>query len=259
MTEEKRGSKGGNARKEKLSPEQRKAIATLAAQKRWAKKDLPTDKVAELPDSKTVTDITLIDVGPTTVNAESSSNEPKEKHCPACTAGQSLEEGEGMHILATVEHPVTLPAGFEDSKPQEPTPIAPTAPQKPVKTKAKSVPKEFRSASSYAEKRLPQAIKEKSEHVAKVAQLDAEINDLVRVIKALGGSLDPQTAQATTPYQPYAPQSSPLPPRYPEYQPGAQPLQAQQPSTSAPQVSMPKPMRVGGVGALDFGGIATDL
>jgi len=238
---EKRGSKGGIARKNNLSKEQRSAIAKLAAQKRWSKKDVPVAEVQTLPDPKVITGVTITSNGTesvVTVDVESSD----EKHCPACLAGQSLEEGEGIHILATVEHPVTLPAAFADAETVLSAPVPPAAPQKP-KRQAKPMPKEFKSASSYAEKRLPQAIKEKSDHVGAVARLDAEINDLVRVIKALGGNVE--VAQPA-----YIPPAAPLhsDPRYtPQpYQPviqGATPIEIP---------SAPKPMRVGGAGALDI-------
>ncbi len=256
MTEETRGSKGGNARKEKLSPERRKEIAQEAAKKRWAKKRQEKESGA----------IEVLHVHSTTgeTSKPSPNAEPtpipedlKEKHCQACLDGQSLEEGEGTHILGTVEHPITLPAAFDDGKMQDVSVAPPQVPQKPSRAKAKPVPKEFRTASSYAEKRLPQAIKEKAEHVAKVAQLDAEINDLVRVIKALGGTVEGQGQQTAQQYQPY-----PLPAPYPEYQQPAQSFQTlapQPPQGIAPQVQMPKPMRAGGAGALDFSGIINDV
>lgn len=269
MTEEKRGSNGGNARREKLSPEKRKAIAKLAAQKRWAKqKNETVPSIAISSGGPGTTASVVVHMGNeniTPVNLLDPSPSPEDRkievssgrHCPACRLGQSLEEGEGEHILATVEHPVTLPPAFDDSTSQPVAQTAPAPPPKAQKTKPKNVPKEFKSASSYAEKRLPQAIKEKSEHVAKVAQLDAEINDLVRVIKALGGSVDSYAMSAPYPAPPYS-QPFPLPPTYPEYQ-----VQAGAPPTSGaspqvPQLQPPKPMRAGGAGALDFAGIMTD-
>ncbi len=261
MTEETRGSRGGNARKEKLSPERRKEIAQEAAKKRWAiKKGVTAEEAKSLPGA-TIVGVTIEDgkLLPTVdVKYESTASpDPKEKHCQACLDGQSLEEGEGTHILGTAEHPITLPATFDDGKMQDVSVAPPQVPQKPAKAKSKAVPKEFRTASSYAEKRLPQAIKEKAEHVAKVAQLDAEINDLVRVIKALGGTVEGQGQQTAQQYQPY-----PLPAPYPEYQQPAQSFQTlapQPPQGIAPQVQMPKPMRAGGAGALDFSGIINDV
>ena len=262
MTEEKRGSSGGNARKENLSPERRKEIAKLAAQKRWAKKkEKEVAKVAvELKD--TPMDVsgaameTPIVYGPDESPVHESP-EDKEKHCPACLEGKSLEEGEGTHILATVEHPVSLPAAFDDAKDV----VASPAPPQKAKRQSKPMPKEFKTASSYAEKRLPVAIKEKSDHVGAVARLDAEINDLVRVIKALGGTVDPQAVQPQgyQTYQPvsYAPQVPNLPAPYPEYQPpipGQLPMNATPPTT----VTVPRPMKMGGAGALDFSGIIND-
>ena len=245
MTEEttdKRGSSGGRKRAEKLSKEQRAKIASDAAKARWAKKKAQ-------PDGPEVITMTYLNskTGETSEPSPTTELAPlpdvsDEKHCPACLAGQSLEEGEGTHILATIEHPVTLPAAFADAETVLSVPEPPAAPQKP-KRQAKPMPKEFKSASSYAEKRLPQAIKEKSDHVGAVARLDAEINDLVRVIKALGGNVE--VAQPA-----YIPPAAPLhsDPRYtPQpYQPviqGATPIEIP---------SAPKPMRVGGAGALDI-------
>src|ERR1700684_1389168 len=49
MTEQsKRGSNGGNARREKLTPEQRRAIAVLAPRKRGGKKEEPTSANVEI-------------------------------------------------------------------------------------------------------------------------------------------------------------------------------------------------------------------
>ena len=275
MTEEKRGSIGGKKRAEKLSKEERKRIASEAAKARWAKKK--TENTAIVSASKdsdydgTVT-ISFVNSKTGEISLPSPVQEAiitpeaqAEKHCPACLAGQSLEEGDGEHILATVEHPVALPAAFDDSKMQEVVQAPTTPPAKPAKVKSKNLPKEFKTASSYAEKRLPVAIKEKSEHVAKVAQLDAEINDLVRVIKALGGNADAYASQAQNfpgvPYQPvsYAPNVPVLPAPYAEYQrPPITQNSAPAPATPPTTVSVPKPMKMGGAGALDFSGIIND-
>jgi hypothetical protein len=251
MTEEttdKRGSSGGRKRAEKLPPEERKRIASAAATARWARKKLGTDgeklvvKITDHP--MTFTGGSVMQSAIIYGEAESpipEALEGTEKHCPACLAGQSLEEGEGTHILATVEHPVTLPAAFADAETVLSVPEPPAAPQKP-KRQAKPMPKEFKSASSYAEKRLPQAIKEKSDHVGAVARLDAEINDLVRVIKALGGNVE--VAQPA-----YIPPAAPLH-SDPRYTP--QPYPVIQGATPIEIPNAPKPMRVGGAGALDI-------
>jgi hypothetical protein len=229
MTEpSKRGQNGGNARKEKLSPERRKEIAKEAAKKRWSKKDNPQPVDGALHEDGIHAENMGLEptVYPTYGGIERGSmpmNEPnitppvaaqvphgpqppQENHCPACLNGQSLENGEGTHILATVEHPVAVPAVIQDAEAIVASPAPPTPPVKPSKRQAKPKPKAFKDASSYAEKRLPQAIKEKSDHVGAVARLDAEINDLVRVIKALGGTVDQQTGpQLSYPTPSYAP------------------------------------------------------
>jgi hypothetical protein len=246
MTEEtKRGSNGGTARAAKLSKDKRSAIAKAAAVKRWAKKDVPLDEIKNLPEGGVITGVTISSGGPyteskVTVDVQSSPDPSEPKHCPACLNGQSLEEGEGTHILATVEHPITLPAAFQEAEASVTIATPPPVSAKPSKRQAKPMPKEFKSASSYAEKRLPQAIKEKSEAVAIVAAREAEINDLMRVIKALGGAVEPQTAHGypNTSYNPpYTPPQ--LPPPYPEYQ---------QPAPVMPVVTPPKPMAAGGAG-----------
>lgn len=275
MTEEKRGSKGGNARKEKLSPEKRKEIAKLAAQKRWAKrKDTDIEKltVTISDDPTTVSGSAIqspIIYGPAE-SPVSEAPEDKEKHCPACVAGQSLEEGEGTHILATVEHPVTLPAAFADAESVIAIPETPTPPQKPAKSKPRKLPKQFKEAGTYAEKRVLEANRERAEHIGEIAklqskikELDAEINGLLPIIKALGGTVDPQAVQqqgyGNLAYQQpsYAPQVPNLPAPYPEYQPpisGQLPMNATPPTT----VTVPRPMKMGGARALDFSGIIND-
>ena len=89
-----RGANGGNARAEKLTKEQRSEIAKQAAAKRWAK------KVETAPNVEPFADVPV-----------SEPTSPQEYHCPACSMGQSLEKGEGTHILATVEHPVADSCG----------------------------------------------------------------------------------------------------------------------------------------------------
>jgi hypothetical protein len=212
MSEElKRGSHGGAARAQKLSKEQRSAIATAAAQRRWGKK-----KSEEPPVSKDLTD--FIDVAVDGIKKQideaiALAEPAKDNHCPACVAGQDFAQG--THVAGSLEHPFTsVPAQIVNIPP---TFVEPPPTPKLVNRKPKPMPKEFKSASSYAEKRLPIAIKEKSEHVGAVAKLDAEINDLVRVIKALGGTVDAQVAQ---PYpQNYYPNTTIPPYQIPQGQP----------------------------------------
>ena len=218
MSEEtKRGSNGGIARKEKLTPEQRSAIAVAAAKKRWG-------KVQEDPKVEKLKGISVEELGPQTVaqvqkviliremetalqEQANPTPEPKENHCPACVAGEPL--GKGVHIAGSAEHPFpTKPTQIIDAPPVF---VEVPPQQKPTRRQPRPMPKEFKSASSYAERRLPLAIKEKSEHVGAVAKLDAEINDLVRVINALGGKVDPQAMQPMYPPMNYGAPGMPFP------------------------------------------------
>lgn len=230
-----KGSRGGNARAAKLTKEQRSAIAKQAAAKRWAKKDAPT--ALESPKfpgmiAQTVggydNRVTEIRIGPIpeelVISVPSTAPdttlipiEIQENHCPACLNGQSLEKGEGTHIIATVEHPVTLPMAGKDTETDVPIPAAPAPPTKQAKRQAKPMPKEFKTASSFAEKRLLQFIKEKADHIGEIEKhsnaikkCDAEISELVPIIRALGGKIDMQAGQQQSyqnpayrpPYQP---------------------------------------------------------
>ena len=244
MTEEaKRGSNGGNARNVKLSPERRREIAQAAAKKRWEKKkEIPQDPNITAVDTNALRDAGILVATTTT-------DEPQEKHCPACLAGESLEEGEGTHILATVEHPVTLPVAFQDAEASVVVPEPPPAHQKPAKRVSKPMPKELKTASSYAEKRLPQAIKEKADLLVEVARREAEIQELTRVIQALGGQAPVGIPSGPMASYPPAPQPYALPDPYPEYT---------QTAPVAPVVTPPRGMRAGGAAALDLGFLAQE-
>jgi hypothetical protein len=228
----KRGSHGGNARKEKLSPERRSEIAKEASKKRWDEARRKQAEAAAAPQAPPV-DLPTPELTPI-------ADAPQEKHCPACAAGQSLEEGEGTHILATVEHPITLHSVFQDADANLVAAAPPTAQQKPSRRQSKPMPKELRTASSYAEKRLPQAIKEKADLLVEVARREAEIQELTRVIQALGGQAPVGIPSASMPINPNGAYQTPqLSPLYPEYQ---------QPAPVLPIVTPPKPMRMGGAG-----------
>ena len=231
--ETKRGSNGGAARAKKLSKEERSRIAREAASRRWSKKKNivdPPENVglnagipAEITSLEPTTYATYggIERGSIPMNAPNitpplaKDEPPQELHCSGCA------NGDGNHFAGTVEHPFNPVTQIVDTPPVLVEPTPPPVQQKPVKRTPKPMPKEFKSASSYAEKRLPIAIKEKSEHVGAVAKLDAEINDLVRVIKALGGHVDPQAYS-----QPQYPMASPYQAQtnvgypYPTGQPG---------------------------------------
>jgi hypothetical protein len=172
MTEpSKRGQNGGNARKEKLSPERRKEIAKEAAKKRWAKKDNPQP-----------VDGALYEDG---IHAENMGLEP------TVYPTYGGIERDSMPIVEKNINPPSVP--FQavpvtiNPAVLSPTPIqhAPEPP-KPPKTRRKPMVKEFGKAHSYAEKRLAEAIKERAEAMGKVAMLNAEIPSLVQIIRALG-------------------------------------------------------------------------
>jgi len=213
----KRGSNGGNARAAKLSKEERSLIASNAAKKRWAKKN---EKPYLGPVIQTVggydNRVTEIKIGPIPEEmtiavpppAHSYQINEGSNHCPACAMGQSLEKGEGTHLLATVEHPAySLPVESQSAEDTVVIPEPPAPPAKPSKRQAKPMPKEFKTASSYAEKRLLQAVKEKADHVGEIEKhtncirkLDTEISELVPIIKALGGKIDVQAGPQQQPY-----------------------------------------------------------
>src|SRR5580698_4273917 len=264
----KRGANGGVARKAKLSPERRREIAQEAAKKRWEKKGNGAS-IQTIATAKTV------EIGPTTIEtffeqpaapvigtlSEAALEDTCPKHCPACLNGQSLEEGEGTHILATVEHPVMLPAGFEDAEQAVVVPAAPVPPQKPHKptpaekgrkraSKDKPVSKVYGQALAIAEREYAETVEELAYHDEMAARLKAKLPRLVQTIKALGGTIDPQLEMQPQNYPnaayipnggvPYMPSTPPqLPPQYPEYA---------QPQATAPVVAQVRPMRSGGAG-----------
>jgi hypothetical protein len=169
MSEEnKRGANGGNARAKKLTPEQRSSIAKEAAKKRWAKKKDPLKA-----------DI----------------------HCiaPTISGGRIAEAiiyGPKIEEVAVKPEPVPDISISTSIVPREPIP----SPQ-PRKPRPKQMPKAFKGASSYAEKRLAEAIKERAEYMGRVAALNAEIPSLVQVIRALGTSAIPSEALQAYPMQ----------------------------------------------------------
>lgn len=188
--ETKRGSNGGKARKEKLTPEQRSAIAKEAAGKRWAKKDQPA--AVSVPVISETVSIKFAgipaeinepagDIYPTYGGIDRAS--PKELHCSGCA------NGNGDHFAGTVEH--TIGSVIQ---------VPPTAAPPPVKKpRQKPIPKAFRGASAYAEKRLAEAMKERAEYMGRVAALNAEIPSLVQIVRALGGSNVPAEAFQVNP------------------------------------------------------------
>lgn len=89
--------------------------------------------------------------------------------------------------------PTTLPRKRGRKPKVKAVPPSPTVEHpKPLKRTRKSpTPKAFKGASSYAEKRLAEAIKERAEAMGKVAALNAEIPSLVQIIRALGTTQNP--------------------------------------------------------------------
>jgi hypothetical protein len=69
------------------------------------------------------------------------------------------------------------------SLPEAPPAPAPESPKR--RKKSKPLPKAFGSAHNYAEKRLAEAIKERTKAMYLVAELNAEIPSLVQIINAL--------------------------------------------------------------------------
>ena len=163
---------------------------------------------------------------------------PKEKHCPACLNGESLEEGEGTHVLLTVEHPYDPPEIFKDA---DTSVVAP--PPKHVKTHTRPMAKELRVASSFAEKNLPKKIAEKAKLLGELARCEAEIQEYVRVIQALRGQapVGMPNGSYPPPGPPYTPPSAvpQMAPLYPAYQ---------QPTPVMPVIAPVKPMAAGGAG-----------
>jgi len=200
--------------------------------KRKAKKEV-------VPEPETVSE--------SVVEPVESLSESGEKHCPACMMGQSLEEGEGTHILATVEHPVVLPEAFKEA---EASVVVSESPQRPVKVKTRRLPKELKSASSYAEKRLPKAVQEKADLLIELQKREIEIQELTRVIQAIKGQVPvgvPMNSAPTYPFPSYQPTYNT--PQTPPQANGVGPV---------PVLTPPKPMRAGGAGALDLSFLANE-
>ncbi len=170
MSEIARGSNGGAARAAKLTPEQRSAIAKQAAAKRWSKtKDDP------------------IAVGKSYINSKT-------------------EEKPELHPIVINENPNPIPVPFIYKEEPRTTPVTtieplPAIQQAQRKPRPRPVPKAFKGASSYADKRLSEAIKERAEYMGRVAALNAEIPSLVQIIRALGSSTIPAEAMQSYPMQ----------------------------------------------------------
>jgi hypothetical protein len=164
-----RGSNGGKARKEKLSPERRKEIGKLAAAKRWAKPK-ETIEIGMMAQAGNAT----------TLDPASGMMEPKTETI----------------VLQAI--PVSAPAAPPPRPPAPPITYTPSDPEplKPPKNRRKPMVKEFGKAYSRAEKLLEEALKKRSEAVKIIIACNEDIPMYVNVIKSLGGTVDPQAMRA---------------------------------------------------------------
>jgi hypothetical protein len=179
MSESVRGSNGGNARKEKLTPEQRSSIAKLAAQKRWG-------KTKEEPE----------DLGYSYVNSKT---------------GETSEPSPTPIVIN--ESPKPIPSSFiykEDIKPiTEHIPAAPQAlrvtPSEKGRKRAskenQTVSKVYRQALSTAEKEYEETAEKLAYHDEMAARLKARMPRLIQTVEALRGTIDPQVAMQSYPMQ----------------------------------------------------------
>jgi len=232
-----RGQNGGNARKEKLSPERRKEIGKLAAAKRWANKKAESDPTSPnyvSPEPPPINTSTIVDPPP-----------------------QSYVTG-------------YLQAPPSPSPPPVYAPLPPEPP-KPIQKRRKPMVKEFGKAYYRAEKLLEEALKKRSEAVKIIIACNEDIPMYVNVIKSLGGTVDPQAMravdirsldgaahiQSVNPYQipPYQPPQTipsqdinPIDPAL--YATNSNPLPGLAPAVANAPVVLNKPM--GGAMDLDY-------
>ncbi len=170
-------SKGGKARMKRLSRAERSALAGNAARARWEKKD-------------------------TEVKEQESETNSGPVHCPACAASQSLEAGEGTHIMPSIEHPIPATKSLAPTPALRPNPML----------------KEFGSALAAAERRLAKAIEERAKAANIWAVLQSEIPYLERTIAVLRGQPVPNLPASTPEFASVFPLSDPAQarPRHPE-------------------------------------------
>ena len=176
-----RGSSGGTARKEKLSPERRSEIAKAAASKRWAKKDSPQPVNGALHEDG--------------IHAENMGLEPT-----VYPTYGGIERG-SMPIVEKNINPPSVP--FQaipvtiNPAVLSPTPVQPPPePTKAVQKRRKPMVKEFGKAYSRAEKLLEEALKKRSDAVKIIIACNEDIPMYVNVIKSLGGTVDPQAMRS---------------------------------------------------------------
>jgi hypothetical protein len=188
--ESKRGSNGGNARAEKLTKEQRSEIAKAAAAKRWGKKE---EKPLLDPEYTKIVDHIATGIKKSLdgiLQENGLLSEGEVLHGDIYPTYGGIERGSIPIVMPNVTSPIQA---TPEPPPQPPAPVptvtptpASVAPPKPARRQAKPIPKAFKGASSYAGKRLAEAIRERAEAMGKVAMLNAEIPSLVQIIRALG-------------------------------------------------------------------------
>jgi len=152
------GAPGGAARMGSLSTADRRKLASTAAKARWAKRKAsePEETVQEIVASMAIAET---------------------PHCPACIQGQSLDRGEGTHVLATKEHPVSaLDAHVTPAQNRR---------RKALTATRQPLPRVFGNALAAAEKAYGESIEELSYHENMTALLRARIPSLVQTIRAL--------------------------------------------------------------------------
>lgn len=126
---------------------------------------------------------------------------------------------------------------------KEPAP-EPVPPPPPARRKQSPVPREFRGALSYAQKRIEAAMKERTAAIMKTGALNAEIEYLAQNIRSLGGTVPLGVAPIIG-----LPQQHPMA----AYMPNAQPqTQMQQPQMPTLPVVPELPSGHGGGVELDF-------
>lgn len=232
----KRRSNGGRARDEKLTKEEKHRIASEAAKARWAE---VRRKKAESEKPKVDPVVAAEETG---IHAEDAGLEPTvwptyggiERSMPMLDPNTNPPAVPFQAVPRTLPIPVVAPIYIPP--PPTLTPVHPEPP-KPVQKRKNPIPKAFKGASSYADKRLAEAIKERAECMGRVAALNAEIPSLVAIIRALG--MTPNMNG----YQDFTAQIPPMN-GYPD--PVANPYAAPvyQPISQQPQVEIPPPPNI---------------
>lgn len=106
---------------------------------------------------------------------------PEERKTRASNAAKVMWENK-RKAAAAASAPVEAPTAPQAVLSTPPPSNPPRRPKSPV------IPKEFRSALSYAEKRLAKAMHERTAAMNNTAALNTEIEYLIQNIRALGGT-----------------------------------------------------------------------